>query len=147
MNTSRIALATTAAEIARCHPVMRELRPQFADTKIFVDQVMRQQREGYLLAFVESQSKVCALAGYRYLETLFCGKFIYVDDLVTREQDRSRGFGSQLFDWLMEQAREHDCEMLRLDSAVHRFDAHRFYFVKRMHISSYHFSINTKADS
>src|SRR6266404_8936452 len=95
----------------------------------------------YRLAFLESEGEVCAVAGYRFLESLFSGKFLYVDDLVARESDRSRGFGGELLDWLIEQARDHDYENLELDSGVQRFDAHRFYFSKRMSISSYHFRI------
>jgi GNAT superfamily N-acetyltransferase len=92
-----------------------------------------------LLAFLETEDEVRAVAGYRVLESLFSGKFLYVDDLVTGEADRSRGYGGQLFDWLVEQARKHGCESLELDSDVQRFDAHRFYLLKRMNISSYHF--------
>ncbi len=143
MNSSRIAVAKTPEEIRRCYPVMRELRTHFNDIEKFVERVLRQQREGYLLAFVEAENEVRAVAGYRFMESLFSGKFLYVDDLVTRESDRSRGFGGQLLDWLIEEARTHDCEQLELDSGVQRFDAHRFYLVKRMKISSYHFSIST----
>ena len=139
MTSSRIAIAATGHEIERCHPVMQELRPQFDDAQAFVDRVRRQQKEGYLLAFLEDDAQVRAVAGYRFLESLVSGKFLYVDDLVCREQDRSRGHGGQLFDWLLEQARSHSCENLELDSGVQRFDAHRFYLVKRMNISSYHF--------
>ena len=144
MSRIGITLAKTPEEIRRCHPVMRELRPLFQDPEQFVERVLRQQKEGYQLAFLESEGEVCAVAGYRFLESLFSGKFLYVDDLVTRERDRSRGFGGQLLDWLIEQAREHGCENLELDSGVQRFDAHRFYLIKRMNISSYHFRISTK---
>src|SRR6266480_1715445 len=141
MSKINIALAKTAQEIRRCHPVMRELRPLFQEQEQFVERVLRQQKEGYQLAFLESDGEVCAVAGYRVLESLFSGKFLYVDDLVTREGDRSRGCGGQLLDWLIEQARTQGCENLELDSGVQRFDAHRFYFSKRMSISSYHFRI------
>ena len=141
MKNSGISIVTTPEEIRRCHPVMRELRPLFQEAEQFVDRVLRQQKEGYQLAFLESDGQVCAVAGYRFLESLFSGKFLYVDDLVTRESARSRGFGGQLLDWLIEQAREQGCENLELDSGVQRFDAHRFYFSKRMSISSYHFRI------
>src|SRR5439155_90315 len=141
MRNARIAIATTPEEIGRCHSVMRELRPLFQETEQFVERVHRQQKEGYQLAFLESDGEVCAVAGYRILESLFSGKFLYVDDLVTRESDQSRGFGGQLLDWLIEQARAQSCENLELDSGVQRFDAHRFYFSKRMSISSYHFRI------
>lgn len=147
MKPSRIAIATTAETILRCHPVMRELRPLFQNPEQFVERVLRQQKQGYKLAFVESDGQVHAVAGYRFLESLFSGKFLYVDDLVTRESDRSRGFGGELLDWLIEQAREHDCENLELDSGVQRFDAHRFYFAKRMHISSYRFRIKIEPEA
>src|SRR5256885_476807 len=141
MTNSRIAIATMPEQIQRCHLVMRELRPVFQEAEQFVERVLRQQKEGYLLAFLESEGEVCAVAGYRFLESLFSGKFLYVDDLVTRASDRSRGFGGELLDWLIEQARAHGCENLELDSEVQRFDAHRFYFSARMSISSYHFRL------
>ena len=141
MKNSRITIANTPAQIRRCHPVMRELRTQFTNPEKFIERVLRQQKQGYLLAFLEYDGEVCAVAGYRFLESLFSGKFLYVDDLVTREGGRSRGFGAELLDWLLKQAREHGCKNLELDSGVQRFDAHRFYLLKRMNISSYHFRI------
>lgn len=90
---TRVALATTEEEIARCHPVMQELRPHRNNSSEFVAQVQRQQREGFELAFVEAEGEVRAVAGFRMMELLFSGKTLYVDDLVTRESDRSRGFG------------------------------------------------------
>ncbi len=137
----RIAIAKTREDLRRCFPVMRELRPHFKSAEKFVQQVLRQQRDGYLLAFLEADGEVRAVAGYRFLESLFSGKFLYVDDLVTRDRDRSRGFGGALLDWLVEQARAHGCDTLELDSGVQRFDAHRFYLLKRMNISSHHFRI------
>jgi GNAT superfamily N-acetyltransferase len=147
MKQSQIAIATTPEGIRRCHAVMRELRTQFTDPDKFVERVQRQQQDGYLLAFLEAEGEVRAVAGYRFLESLFSGKFLYVDDLVTAARDRSLGFGSQLLDWLIEQAREHRCESLELDSGVQRFDAHRFYLVKRMNISSYHFRIKVSENN
>ena len=141
MTKPRIVLAKTPEEIRRCFPVMRELRTHFTDADKFLEQVQRQQKEGYQIAFVESEGEMRAVAGYRFLESLFSGKNLYVDDLVTREADRSKGFGANLLDWLIEQARERGCETVELDSGVQRFDAHRFYFSKRLSISSYHFRI------
>jgi GNAT superfamily N-acetyltransferase len=147
MTHSRIAVANTPEEIRRSHPVMRELRTHITDEQEFVDRVQRQQKQGYQLAFLEADGEICAVAGYRFLESLFSGKNLYVDDLVTRERDRSRGFGAELIDWLVDQAREHGCESLELDSGVQRFDAHRFYFTKRMSISSYHFRIKIEPEA
>jgi len=137
----KIAVATSAAEIGRCHAVMRELRPHQADLQKFVQQVQRQQKDGFRLAFLEVELEVRAVAGYRILELLFSGRTLYVDDLVTQEGDRSRGFGGQLFDWLVDEARRERCAAFTLDSNVQRFDAHRFYLLKRMKIAAHHFTL------
>lgn len=147
MTKHRIAIAGDAAEIRRCYPVMRVLRTHITSEQEFVDRVVRQQTQGYLLAFLESDNEVRAVAGYRFLDSLFSGKNLYVDDLVTREGDRSHGYGGQLLDWLIDQARANRCETLELDSGVQRFDAHRFYFSKRMSISSYHFRIKIQPEA
>ncbi len=135
----KIALATTDADIARCFPVMHQLRPHLVAAD-FVARVRGMQRENFHLAFREDAvGEVRAVAGYRYQEKLVSGKNLYVDDLVTDPTQRSHGHGRALLAWLIDQARAHGCDNFELDSGVQRFDAHRFYFRERMHVSSYHF--------
>jgi GNAT superfamily N-acetyltransferase len=110
----------------------------------FVARVRRMQAEGFILARLEEDGTVCAVAGYRFHEKLFSGRTLYVDDLVSDHTRRSRGHGAQLLAWLAAQARARDCDLLELDSGVQRFDAHRFYFRERMKISSYHFTLPLK---
>ncbi len=137
-----ISLAETPEAIARCYEVMRELRTHLKSRKEFVSRVRRQQQEGFRLAFLESGGEVRAVAGYRIQEMLFSGRTLYVDDLVTRASDRSLGFGGQLFDWLVSEARREKCAAFTLDSGVQRFEAHRFYLLKRMKIASHHFTLD-----
>lgn len=139
-----IALATTDADIARCFPVMQQLRPHLVAAD-FVTRVRSMQREGFHLAFLESEGAVRAVAGYRFYEKLFSGKNLYVDDLVTDATQRSHGHGRALLAWLTAEARARGCTQLELDSGVQRHDAHRFYLRERMHISAYHFVIALKA--
>jgi GNAT superfamily N-acetyltransferase len=131
----KIALAESDSDLRRCYEVMRELRTHISSVEEFLERVARQQQQGFLLAYLEAAGEVRAVAGYRFMEMLFHGRVLYVDDLVTREADRSAGYGGRLFDWLVEQARQRECDYLDLDSGVQRFDAHRFYLMK------HHFSL------
>jgi GNAT superfamily N-acetyltransferase len=130
--------AVTDSDIARCFAVMRQLRPHLVADE-FVARIRRMQAEGFHLALLEDKGAIRAVAGYRYYEKLFSGKNLYVDDLVTDTANRSRGHGRALLRWLCDQARTQGCAQLELDSGVQRFDAHRFYFRERMHVSAYHF--------
>ncbi len=134
----QIKLAETDDEIDHCFAVMVQLRPQHS-LESYRAAVARQMQQGYRLAYVEDGGDVCAVAGFRIDEMLYRGRAVYVDDLVTDAARRSQGYGDQLFDWLVAYARANDCREFHLDSGVQRFAAHRFYFRKRMAISSYHF--------
>ncbi len=81
------------------------------------------------------------MTGFRIVEFLAYGKFLYVDDLVTAEDARSEGHGKQVLDWLVGVARKEGGASLQLESGVQRHEAHRFYFREGMKISSYHFSM------
>lgn len=135
-----IKLATIDEEIRACFPVMVQLRPHLAAEE-FVGRVQGQEGAGYRLAFVEEAGRVVAVAGYRVLENLAWGRFLYVDDLVTDGEARSRGHGEALFAWLVEEAKRSGCGELHLDSGVQRFGAHRFYLRERMEITSHHFAM------
>ena len=141
-----ISRAETDVDIARCFQVMQQLRPQLIEAE-FVSRVRRMQTEGFILAYLTADDAVRAVAGYRYHEKLFSGRTLYVDDLVTDSAERSRGFGAKLLNWLADEARTRGCALLELDSGVQRFDAHRFYFRERMHVSAYHFVVPLKTSS
>ncbi|MDX6380599.1 MAG: hypothetical protein QOI57_1623 [Rubrobacteraceae bacterium] len=131
----------TDAEVSATFPIMRQLRSHLAEDE-YLETIRRMRRSGYRLAAAAAEDgKVRCVAGYRIVEFLAYGKFLYVDDLVSVEDTRSEGHGKRMLDWLADVAREEGCESLQLDSGVQRHRAHRFYFREGMKISSYHFSM------
>jgi predicted GNAT superfamily acetyltransferase len=142
--SGEIFLAGADHEIESCYPVMAELRPHLSADE-FLARVKRQgESAGYKLAYL-IDGEVKAVSGFRISECLAWGKFLWVDDLVAKGGDRSRGYGGRLFDWLVEHAVAEGCAQLHLDSGVQRFDAHRFYLTKRMIIEAHHFSFKLKS--
>jgi GNAT superfamily N-acetyltransferase len=145
MNQPTVALAESDSDIARCFPVMAQLRPHLVECD-FVARIRRIGAEGYHLAFLADDAGVVrSVAGYRVRDLLYSGRTLYVDDLVTDAASRSRGYGDRLFDWLVAQARALGCDAFSLDSGTQRVDAHRFYLRKRMKISCFHFSLPLKS--
>ena len=135
-----IKIANADSLIEACFDVMSELRSHLI-REDFVTQVRQQQSQGYALAFVLVEGAVVAVAGYRISTSLSWGKFLYVDDLVSAKNARSKGYGEALLDWLKVEAKQQGCQQLHLDSGVQRFAAHRFYLKQRMDISCHHFVV------
>lgn len=140
---SDIALASTDADLAACFPVIAQLRPHLTQAE-FVARMRRQQAQGFQLVALRAHGVVAAVAGFRVLENLAWGRFLYVDDLVTDEARRSQGHGEALMDWLIAYARAEGCDQFHLDSGVQRFGAHRFYLARRMDITCHHFALKLK---
>lgn len=136
---TEIRIASTDAEIASCFPVMRELRPLLT-AETFVARVRQQELRGYCLAFRAADGVTVAAAGFRILDNLAWGRFLYVDDLVTLASERSHGHGSALLAWLEAFAADNGCDELHLDSGVQRLDAHRFYDREGMARTCLHFA-------
>jgi GNAT superfamily N-acetyltransferase len=120
-------------------PVLRELRPHLDEASLeAVYQEGHPQGLRFLAAY--DGDRCVGVAGWRILALTFAGRKLYVDDLVTTGDGRSKGVGHALLAELETRARARNCTVLDLDSGVQRHDAHRFYFRERMHISSHHFT-------
>jgi GNAT superfamily N-acetyltransferase len=103
-------------EIQGAFTLMAELRARVRpDT--FLAEVRRQQVEGYrLFGLFDDEGALVALAGARRTHTLSRGEHLFVDDLVTADRVRGRGFGTALLTWLAARAAEQGLSCMYLDS-------------------------------
>ena len=135
-----IEIAESDAEISACYPVMHELRPHIAE-KEFVARIRQLQESGYRLVSLRVNDTPVAVAGIRLGENLAWGRFLYVDDLVTAQRHRSKGYGQALLEWIKRYAMEASCGEVHLDSGLQRQDAHRFYEREGVAKTGFHFAV------
>lgn len=135
----KIEQAQSDEQIAATFPVMRQLRPHLVEEE-YVPQIRAlMASDNFRLAFLMDEDEVRAVAGYRLMNMLYCGRLLYVDDLVSDERVRSRGYGARLLAWLKDEGRREGCVELQLISRVIREQAHRFYFREGLGIECFHF--------
>ncbi len=138
---SNITIAQGEQEISDCYLVMAELRPHIRPDE-FLPMVKRLTKiAGFQLAYL-TDGEIKAVAGFRISEWLAGGKYLDIEDLVAKSGERSKGYGGELFDWLVEHARDNNCLQVRLVSRVNRLDAHRFYLRKGMNLEAHYFSMS-----
>lgn len=142
-----VTIAQSDADIRRCLPAMLALRTHLTPEQAF-DQIRSQQvNERFVLAFVEtgsSSESAPAVVGYRILNFLHSGKTLYIDDLSSLPETRGKGYASALLNFVIEQARQANCQCVSLDSGQNpgRYAAHRLYLNKGFNITSHHFHLN-----
>jgi len=112
--------------ILRGFPLMSQLRPSLPEDSYLATVSRLRATMGYRQVGLYDDG-LRALAGIRVGEWLHSGRYLEIEELVTAEADRSRGYGGALLDWIAGHGRELGCRQLRLVSGVWRPEAHRFY--------------------
>jgi GNAT superfamily N-acetyltransferase len=131
----------TDAEILATFEVMHHLRPMLT-RETYVARIREMmETQDYRLSAVVEDGVVRAVAGWRVLDMLYCGRFLSVDDLVSDPDGRSKGHGKALLDWLKDEARRQGCGHLELISNVVRERAHAFYFREGLAVDAFHFRV------
>lgn len=139
-----IERALLPEQIRACFAVVRQLRPHLIDGDAFVEQVQRQQLQGYQLVYIQEGGEILALAGFRFLEFLAWGRVLYIDDLISDERTRKNGHGGKVLKWVIDQAKQAKCDQVHLDSGPQRHEAHRLYLNHGFKITGHHFALDFK---
>lgn len=131
--------ALSDQQIAATFEVMRQLRPHL-EPDTYVELIRGLIRsDGVRLLALTDDGVVRAVALYRFMNMIYCGRLLYVDDLVTDERVRSKGYGARLVSRLKAEAAACGCSEVQLISRVTRERAHRFYFRQGFGIECFHF--------
>lgn len=107
-------------------PVMKQLRTHL-DEERYLDYLERMTANGYRLFGLFSDGELAAVAGVDIMTNMYYGRHMWVFELITDADHRSRGFGRRLLRYLVDWAEDKGCERIALSSGVQREDAHRFY--------------------
>ncbi len=116
------------------------LRPHLKQQENWVEQIQFQHQQGYQSKGIYDNDKVVAYMGFRFLMTLAWGSIMYIDDLVTHQSVRGKGYAAALLKYADDLARKSQCDQIHLDSGYTRLDAHRLYLNHDFHLTSHHFS-------
>jgi GNAT superfamily N-acetyltransferase len=123
----RIFTVSSKAELERCYPVMKELRPHLSYEDYLSIYEDSHKADGYEIVAIEEKAEILAVMGYRYLSDYVRGKHIYIDDLVTTEKIRSKGLGAELLKFAEELALASGCKSLRLCTGIENERGVSFY--------------------
>ncbi|MEE6450985.1 GNAT family N-acetyltransferase [Gottfriedia acidiceleris] len=139
---AEVKIMKSSSDILKTFQTVSQLRPHLREDE-YVNTINRLiNTNNYQLVAVIENDEVTVVAGYRLTESLAWGKYFYVDDLITSENHRKKGYAQLLWNWLMNEAKQNNCEQFHLDSGVQRYDAHRFYLKNSLNITCHHFQLN-----
>ena len=84
------------------------------------------QKEYKMFGIFEGEELV-TYAGAFIQTNLYHKRHLFIDDLVTYDSVRSRGYGDAMIEYLINYAKVGMCENIVLSSGIQRENAHKFY--------------------
>lgn len=115
----------------------RDFRPKMEGD--YISYLERMASDGAGVMQLLDEAQVRAIAVWRSFLTTYCGRRFEIDDLVTADGYRSKGYGRTLLGALEAKARTLSCDAVMLTSATWRTQAHRFYFREGFVIEAFQF--------
>lgn len=141
MNVQKI---TADSDIEKCFEAFAELRPHLKNRTQFVGQVKAQSSEGYQIHAIFDGNVAVSCVGLRVMTTLAWGKILYVDDLITAEKHRGKGYGSILLKHAVDMAGREGCQQVHLDTGYGRHAAHRTYLKHGFQLNCHHLALDLR---
>jgi ribosomal protein S18 acetylase RimI-like enzyme len=123
----RIFTVKSYDDLERCYLTMKELRSNLSYTDYISIYEVAHKADGYEIVAIEEDNQILALMGYRFLSDYVRGKHVYIDDLVTSEKVRSKGFGAELLRYAEDISRSSGCSCLRLCTGIENELGMKFY--------------------
>lgn len=123
----RIFTVSNKIDQERCYPLMKELRPHLTYEDYFLIYDDSHKADGYQIVAIEENNQILAIMGYRFLSDYVRGKHVYIDDLVTKENIRSKGLGAELLKFAEDVAYKNGCKSLRLCTGIENERGVKFY--------------------
>ncbi len=116
----------TLQELDSAFEVVKELRDTL-DYNDFEDLVYAMRHQEYTMMGIFEKERLLCFAGFSILVSLAHGRHLYLLDLVTVPDERSKGYGKEMIAYLEDYAKIRGCRFFLLSSGEQRKDAHRFY--------------------
>lgn len=109
------------------YQIMKELRSHLDEKEYLALVEEAQRKDMYRLFALYEGNEIVAVTGFKPMITLYYGRFVWVCDLVTSEQHRSKGHGEKLLSFVEGWAIENGYGTVALSSGIAKAEAHRFY--------------------
>src|ERR1700739_2616936 len=128
----------TIEEMEQMAGLIKELTPDLtmdSYKKMLVEMIPH----NYFQVAVFDGEKAIAVSGYWLATKIYCGKYLEIDNFVVAKEYRSQSIGKLLINWMLNEAKESNCQTVLLDAYVENFKAHKFYYREGFIARGFHY--------
>ncbi len=129
----------SSSEILSIIPLLQKLGNFSVSEPLLKERLQEMVRQNYECLGVFDAEKLIGVCGLWFQTRHYAGKSVEVDHVIIDDAYRSHGIGKVLMEYVYEYARKKSCKWVELNTYVHNFPSHKFYYNQGFVAKGYHF--------
>ncbi len=140
MTENKIAIRIIPSlEIFSIIPLIQILGNFSVSEALLKERLQEMVQQNYECLGVFDSEKLIGICGLWFQTRHYAGRSVEVDHVIIDDSYRSHGLGKKLFDFISDYAKTKSCKWIELNSYVHNFPSHKFFYNQGFVAKGYHF--------
>lgn len=133
----RIAIIP-ASEILTIVPLLEELASANISEAIRRERVLEMASQNYECVGLYDGDLLIGVCGMWFMTRHYAGKSVEADHVIITAEYQGNGLGKKLMQWVYKYAQSKGCLWIELNTFVHNFPSHKFYYNEGFVSKGYH---------
>ncbi len=127
------------AEILSIIPLLQKLGNFSVSEMLLKERLQEMVQQHYECLGVFDSEKLIGICGLWFQTRHYAGKSVEMDHVIIDDAYRNLGIGKMLIEFISEYAKKKSCNWIELNSYVHNFPSHKFFYNQGFVAKGYHF--------
>ncbi|GEQ87095.1 hypothetical protein ULMS_26030 [Patiriisocius marinistellae] len=127
------------SEILKIIPLLGVIGDHKVPEAILKERVLEMSIQNYECIAITYEEKLIGICGMWFQTRHYAGKSVEIDHVVIEENFRGKKIGDQLMQFIYGYAASKKCRWVELNTYVHNFPSHKFYYNQGFVAKGYHF--------
>ena len=120
-------------------PLLKKLGSENVSDTLLKKRLLEMTEQNYECIGMYHKKKLMGICGMWFQTRHYAGKSMEVDHVIVDHAYRNNGAGTLLMDFVYEYAKTTSCKWIELNTYVHNFPSHKFYYNQGFVAKGYHF--------
>lgn len=127
------------SEILSTLPLLVELNEGAISEELLSERALEMAQQSYECLGIYHDSELIGICGMWFQTRHYAGKSCEIDHVVIDKRYRKQGIGKKMMEFVYNHARKKSCNWVELNTYVHNFPSHKFYYNEDFIAKGYHF--------
>ncbi|MGO3182309.1 MAG: GNAT family N-acetyltransferase [Aequorivita sp.] len=120
-------------------PLLQKLEDYSVPEEVAKNRILEMSQQNYECLGVYDTDTLIGVCGLWFQTRHYAGRSLEVDHFIIEDSYRNLGIGKMMIEFVSDYAKKKSCNWIELNSYVHNFPSHKFFYNQGFVAKGYHF--------